>query len=297
MTPTHAGSRRAVTAATAEAEGPTVADVVAILEGLYPLDRAESWDRVGLVVGEGAAPVRRVLLAVDPTVAVAAEAAASDLLVTHHPLLLRGVSALPASTGKGAVVTSLVRAGTALWSGHTNVDRSADGTATALADALGLLDRAPLVAPDRVEDGLLGLGVVGRVARATTVGALASRLAGLLPPTVQGARYTGPASRTVRRVALCPGAGDSELATATAAGADVYITSDLRHHTTLEHLESAADAAAVPALVDIPHFAAEALWLPVAQRVLRAAAQERGWDLEVEVSALSTDPWTGAARP
>ncbi|MGP9693094.1 Nif3-like dinuclear metal center hexameric protein [Brachybacterium sp. AOP25-B2-12] len=294
MTPTHAGSRRPVVPA---ATGPTVADVVGLLETLYPLDRAESWDRVGLVLGEGPAPVRRVLLAVDPTVAVAREAEASDLLITHHPLLLRGASQLPADTGKGAVVTTLIRGGTALWSGHTNVDRSADGTATALADALGLLDRTPLVPPDRIEDGLLGLGVVGRTARATTVGTLASRLAGLLPATVQGARYTGDPRRTVRRVAVCPGAGDSELATATAARADVYVTSDLRHHPALEHLESAADPAVVPALIDIPHFAAESLWLPVLQRVLRAAAEERDWDLTVAVSGLSTDPWTGAARP
>lgn len=292
MAPTHAGTRR--NGGTAP-EGPSVSDVVGLLETLYPLSWAESWDQVGLVLGDGSVPVHRVLLAVDPTLAVAQEAEDADLLVTHHPLLLRGATHLPASSGKGAVVSTLVRSGTALWCGHTNADRSSRGTATALADALGLLDRAPLVPPAHEEDGLFGLGVVGRTARATTVGALAARLATALPATVQGAKYTGDPTRRVRRVAICPGAGDSELETATALGADVYITSDLRHHPALEHLESAADPTAVPALVDVPHFASEQMWLPLLRRTLAEAATARGWDLRIDVSDLRTDPWSGAA--
>src|SRR5699024_1617244 len=98
----------------------------------------EDWDRVGFVLGERDATVGRVLLAVDPTLAIAREAVAHDceLLITHHPLLLRGASFLPADDGKGAVVTSLLRAGTALWCGHTNVDRSTRGTVGAWIDVL-----------------------------------------------------------------------------------------------------------------------------------------------------------------
>ena len=72
---------------------PTLADVVAALERRYPLRTAESWDAVGLVAGDPAQPVRRVLFAVDPVAAVADEAVAwgADLLVTHHPLFLRAV--------------------------------------------------------------------------------------------------------------------------------------------------------------------------------------------------------------
>jgi len=95
----------------------------------------------------------------------------------------------------------------------------------------------------------------------------------------------------VRTVAVCPGAGDSFLAAASAAEVDVYITSDLRHHPALEHLESAADPAAVPALIDVPHAASEALWLPLAQELLREAVP----GLEVLISEQSTDPWGGRA--
>lgn len=276
----------------------SLADVLAVLEGAYPLDWAEDWDRAGLVVGDRDAVVRSVLLAVDPTVAVAREAVAGgiDLLVTHHPLLLRGASFLPADTGKGAVVSELIRAGTALWCGHTNVDRSSLGTVGAWIRALGLEEAEPLAAGPRGDahaahgSRLVGLGAVGSVAP-TTVGRLARRIADLTPTTAQGVRWTGEEDRPVRTIAVCPGAGDSFLDAAADAGVDVYITSDLRHHPALEHVEASADPAAVPALIDVAHSASEALWLPLARDLLEEARP----GIEVRLSDLSTDPWSGRA--
>lgn len=275
---------------------PTLGEVIAVLETLYPLPWAEAWDRVGLVVGDVAEPVFRILLAVDPTIGVAADAEEHDLLVTHHPLLLRGASFLPTSTGKGAVVTSLIRSRTALWCGHTNADRARTGTATTLADVLDLADRTPLEPPARAEEGLLGLGLLGTLPETGTVAGLAQQLSDALPATVQGAVFTGKGERSVRRVALCPGAGDSLLDRVARTDADVFITSDLRHHPALEHLESQGDPARVPALIDIPHWASESMWLPLLAQLLRTEAAMRGWRLEVRVSERRTDPWTGAAR-
>lgn len=276
--------------------GHSLGDVLAVLEGAYPLEWAEDWDRPGLVVGDRTAGVRRVRLAVDPTLAVAREAVAdgADLLVTHHPLLLRGASFLPSDTGKGAVVAELVRAGTALWCGHTNVDRSSRGTVGAWTRALGLREVRALAAGGEEEAAhgsrLLGLGAVGSI-EPTTVGQLAARIAGIVRETAQGIRWTGDADREVRTVALCPGAGDSFLDIATGSGADVYITSDLRHHPALEHIEGAADPLAVPALIDVAHSASEALWLPEAAALLAEALP----GLEVTISERSTDPWNGRA--
>jgi len=281
----------------ADASPRTLGDVVGVLEQTYPLAWAEDWDRVGLVVGDPAAPVRSVLLAVDPTLDVVREAAGHDLLVTHHPLLLRGASALPTTTGKGAAVTGLIRSGTALWCGHTNVDRSSLGTVGAWIRALDLHDVGPLAAgPSAREETvaahgsrLVGLGAVGSLPAVTTVRELATRIAATVPATAQGVRWTGDAERPVHRVAVCPGAGDSCLADAAASGADVYVTSDLRHHPALEHVESAADADAVPALIDVAHSASEALWLPLARELLADVLPE----LAVHVSEASTDPWSG----
>ncbi len=128
----------------------TVADVVGLLEQRYPPSTAESWDAVGLVAGDPSAPVRRVLFAVDPVQAVVDEAiaAGADLLVTHHPLYLRGTTSVSAATPKGRVVHELVRAGCALYTAHTNADSAAGGVADALADLLDLAERRPLTPHD-----------------------------------------------------------------------------------------------------------------------------------------------------
>ncbi|SDQ04219.1 Nif3-like dinuclear metal center hexameric protein [Quadrisphaera sp. DSM 44207] len=137
---------------------PTVADVVAVLERLYPPRWAADWDRVGLVCGDPRAPVERILLAVDPTADVAAEAVAAgaDLLLVHHPLLLRGVHSVAADTPKGRVVHDLVRAGCALYAAHTNADSARPGVSDALARVLGLTDLVPLsAAPSEPTDKLV----------------------------------------------------------------------------------------------------------------------------------------------
>jgi dinuclear metal center YbgI/SA1388 family protein len=123
-----------------------LAAVVALLDRRYPPATAEPWDAVGTVCGDPDQPVRRVLLAVDPTLEVVDEAVdwGADLLVTHHPLLLRPVHSVAATTAKGAAVHRLVRAGCALHVAHTNADAARGGVAEALAEAVGLTDLEPL---------------------------------------------------------------------------------------------------------------------------------------------------------
>ncbi len=125
---------------------PTLGQVVDVLETLYPPQTAEEWDAVGLVCGDRADDVRRVLFAVDPLPAVVDEALAwrADLLVTHHPLLLRPVHSVAADTPKGSLVHRLIRGGCALFTAHTNADVAADGVNDALAGVLGLRDTVPL---------------------------------------------------------------------------------------------------------------------------------------------------------
>jgi dinuclear metal center YbgI/SA1388 family protein len=125
---------------------PTVADVVAAFDALYPPAYAEDWDAVGLVCGDPDAVVRRLHLAVDPVAVVAEEAVTTgaDLLVTHHPLFLKPVHGVAATTPKGRLVHRLVTSGVALHVAHTNADVAEPGVSDALASAIGLTDLAPL---------------------------------------------------------------------------------------------------------------------------------------------------------
>jgi dinuclear metal center YbgI/SA1388 family protein len=121
-----------------------LADVVTELDAWFPPELAEPWDSVGLIFGDPQRPVRKALVAVDPTPEVAAEALAEsvDLLVTHHPLWLGGITKLAGY--KGRLAQHLIGAGIALFNAHTNADRAPDGVNDALAAALGLRDVRPL---------------------------------------------------------------------------------------------------------------------------------------------------------
>lgn len=265
---------------------PTIADLRRVAERLWPTATAEDWDRVGLATGRDEAPVRRVLLAVDAVAATVDEALewGADALLTHHPLLLRGVHTVAEDTAKGALLAALIRGDCALLTAHTNADAPAGGVSDRLAHALGLTDAVPLVvgaSPDA------GIGRVGTLDEALTLRRFADRVAAALPATTTGVRVAGDPGRLVSRVALCGGAGDSLLGHPLVRRADVYVTSDLRHHPAQEALEDGRVTGG-PALIDVAHWASESLWLDAAAE--RLAADLTG--VEFRVSRINTDPWT-----
>src|SRR6478609_5665411 len=136
---------------------PALKDVVDLLHGWYPPATADSWDAVGLVLGDPADQVGKVLFAVDPTIEVAREAVAwgADLLVVHHPLFLKPVHGFAATTPKGRTLATLSGAGCALLTAHTNADQALGGVSEAMATALGVTDLAPLLpAPGLTMDKL-----------------------------------------------------------------------------------------------------------------------------------------------
>lgn len=371
----------------------SVSTITGWFESHYKPRYAESWDRVGLQVGAPAASVSRVLFAVDCTDAVVAEARelGAELIVTHHPLLLRGVNFIRADEPKGRVVMDLVRAGIAHFAAHTNADSATDGVADALASAMGLVETRPLEAQpkpalDKVvtfvppehadavvdalaaagagaigdydscafrsegtgqfrpregadpfigtvgelettpevrvemilprgrradvlaalrsahpyeepaydltelarEDSEVGLGRIGRLQRPTRAAELAQRLADAVPQTAGGIKLGGDPDRLLETVAVVGGAGDSVLDAARAAGVDCYVTGDLRHHPAQDFLAHEG----APVLIDVPHWAAEWMWLPCAEAFLQARATDAGVRLESSVSRINTDPWT-----
>jgi dinuclear metal center YbgI/SA1388 family protein len=115
-----------------------LADVIEVLDEAYPPRLAQSWDSVGLVCGDPDDALGSVTVAVDATPAVVDEVPEAGLLLAHHPLLLRGVDTVAASTPKGALVHRLIRSGRSLFTAHTNADSASPGVSDALAHALGL---------------------------------------------------------------------------------------------------------------------------------------------------------------
>ncbi|MBN3498936.1 Nif3-like dinuclear metal center hexameric protein [Arthrobacter pascens] len=277
-------------------EAPTLGQLMLAVEELWPESLAEEWDEVGLVAGHPSAEITRVMFAVDPTLEVIDEAIewGAELLITHHPLLLKGVTSVAANTPKGKAVHRLIESGTALLTVHTNGDSAVGGVSDVLADALGLQDVAPLT---RAANGLPeeGIGRVGDLAEAMTLGDFAARVYGILPSVAGGVRVSGDKDGLVRRIAVCGGAGDSLFDEVRASGADLYVTADLRHHAASEAREAAVNDR--PYLIDVSHFASEWLWLPAAADALGNVLADQGLDVDIRVSSTNSDPWDFILTP
>ncbi|TLP73166.1 Nif3-like dinuclear metal center hexameric protein [Nesterenkonia sphaerica] len=275
---------------------PSLQEVLDVVEDLWPANLAQDWDAVGLVLGRRDAEVTKIHFAVDPVSEVVEEActAGADLLITHHPLLLRGVTSVEAGTYKGAAVHRLIESGCALLSAHTNGDSAVGGVNDVLCELLGLQETRPLAqAPEGLPEE--GLGRVGSLPEGTTLGDFAARVFGVLPAVAGGVRVAGDRNAFVQRVALCGGAGDSLLSAASEAEADVYLTADLRHHPASEAREAAGGQR--PYLIDVSHFASEWLWLPAAAQTLDRALADRDYEVEIAVSGINTDPWDFVITP
>ncbi|MGW3151466.1 Nif3-like dinuclear metal center hexameric protein [Streptomyces sp. NPDC001177] len=279
---------------------PRLSEVIAALENLWPAERAESWDAVGTVVGDPDQEVSRVLFAVDPVQDIVDEAVklGADLLVTHHPLYLRGTTTVAASTFKGRVVHTLIKNDIALHVAHTNADTADPGVSDALAGALDLRVVRPLVPDPTDPEGRRGLGRVCELDHPVTVREFAARTAERLPATAQGIRVAGDPETVIRTVAVSGGSGDSLFDQVRAAGVDAFLTADLRHHPASEF--TAAVSPGPLALLDAAHWATEWPWCELAAAQLDEISDRHGWDLRVHVSKTVTDPWTAhaaSARP
>ncbi|NBQ92736.1 MAG: Nif3-like dinuclear metal center hexameric protein [Micrococcales bacterium] len=257
-----------------------LSSLVAEFEKIWPSSHAEPWDVVGLVSGNSKREVKKILLTVDLTEEVISEAInlEVDLIFAHHPLLLKGINTVEESTSKGSLLSKLIKSDIALFAAHTNADVQRTGTSAALANALKLKNQRVLVetAPG------LGLGIIGELEN-YSLGDLAGTLNQVLPATATGVRVAGDFQAKVSKIALCAGAGDSYLQVALDAGADVFITSDLRHHPAQEILELAKARRQSFFLIDISHWAAEYIWLE------QAKADLNHLGLETVISDIRTD--------
>ncbi len=236
---------------------PTVHEIENALYELAPRELAQSWDNVGLLVGSPGQEVRRVLIALDITGAVADEAAqlGADLIVAHHPVMnchWHPVQTLRDDTTQGRTLFRLIQGGIAAICMHTNLDAAQGGVSDALAAAIGL-------------EGVSWVEVNGseRVGSLTRAMALPDFLAqvqeGLHP---NGIRYVD-GGRPVRRVAVGGGACGSFFQKAAELGCDAFVTADVKYDQFL-------DAKALDlSLIDAGHFPTENVVCPVLIRYLR----------------------------
>ena len=205
----------------------TVKDIVAVLEAFAPLGIQENWDNSGLVIGRPEDEVHGVLVGFDCTPALIDEAVEKgcDMVVTHHPLIFRGLKHISADDPVGAAVTRAIRAGVAVYAAHTTADKVPQGVSGAMARRLGLQD-IQLLLPDA--DGATGLGCIGYFPipmTGTEALQYVKEKFGL-----QLIRSSKPLETPIEKVALLGGSGGSEADAARSQGAQLYITADVSYH-------------------------------------------------------------------
>ncbi|HWR68852.1 MAG TPA: Nif3-like dinuclear metal center hexameric protein [Desulfomonilia bacterium] len=238
-------------------------DVMKVLDAMAPFDGAEEWDNVGIMVGDPASEVRSVLVALDPTIEVirGAGRAGTDLILTHHPLMIQPLTRLDLSQGVARKISLLIQGHMSLVSMHTNLDKAAGGVADELAAALGLLEVRRC--------GAMRTGTIRK----------ASPLAGW----VRGLPFPHPricdAGRPVHRVAACPGSGMDYWLQARENGCDTFVTGDVRYHAAMEAVEAGMN------VIDVGHFGSEGIIVkPLAARLKKelkgvAVRAHRGKDV------------------
>ena len=234
-----------------------VCDIEKYLFTWAPRELAMDWDNVGLLVGDGAAEVRRVLVALDITEAVAAEAVSigADLIVAHHPLMnctWHKVQHVTADDAQGRIITALLRNGISAICMHTNLDAAEGGVNDALAEKLGLKDTKALTEEK-----------IGRVGMLKYEKPLVEFIQDVIKYLgCNGLRYTD-CGKPVHRVAVGGGACGDYIGQAVALGCDTFVTSDLSYH---EFLDTKALN-----LIDAGHFPTENVICPVILERLQAA--------------------------
>ena len=240
---------------------PTIGDIGKALEAWALPAWAQSFDNVGLQVGDARRAVKRALIALDLTPAVLDEAKQHEatLIITHHPLVFTPLRSVTADGFVSSLALRLAEAGIALYSIHTNLDVAPGGVSFALAECLNLHDLRFLdvfddaVQPADQADTQVGFGVVGRVAAPMTLRAFLQHVAERLQ--TGSLRYTGDPEATVETVAVCGGSGSRFTPQALKAGADAYVTADVTYHKFFDVLD--LEGRPRMALIDAGHYETE----------------------------------------
>lgn len=237
-------------------------DICAKIERIAPPALAEEWDNVGLLIGRADKNVSKIFLCLDLGDREAEEALLSeaDLIITHHPVIFRGIKSLTDETASGRRLLRLIEKDITVYSMHTNFDNAEFGMARYAADKIGLRETEPIES----EDGLTGTGRIGSL---EGEGLTLKELADLVKKafSVQSVKLyekNRNSGRRVKKIAIVPGSGRSFWQQAASLGAECLITGDIDHHTALDAMDEDF------ILMDAGHYGPEQIFMEYMEQYL-----------------------------
>jgi dinuclear metal center YbgI/SA1388 family protein len=210
--------------------------VIDTLERLAPLELAESWDNVGLLVGDQELQVRRVMTCLTVTATTVQEAIERrvDLLLPHHPIPFKPLSRITTEQTTGKLLLEVIRNSIAIYSMHTAWDNAPTGINRQLARCLDLQDSEPLTLSTiaRLREANLGSGICGRLSSPMSVADIQCQLEAVLP--IKTVRHTHSADQRITKLGIVCGSGGSLLGLAAQRGCDGFLTGEATYHHCLE---------------------------------------------------------------
>jgi dinuclear metal center YbgI/SA1388 family protein len=253
---------------------------------MAPFALAEAWDNSGLQIGSRQWPGSKILLALDVTPAVMAEAVAwgADLVLTHHPLIMSPLASIDFSSIPGSIISLCACHNISVISVHTNLDKTNPGLNDYFVKKIGLKPVGSLKAliPES-QDTHTGTGRIFALQEPCTLRSLSNKVS--LRLNVSGVRCVGDMDMMVERVAVCTGSGGSLVKTFLKSGADVFITGDVKYHEARD-----AEQAGV-GLLDVGHFASERMVVDLFYERLTQWAQASKAEIKVKVFDGESDPF------
>jgi len=253
----------------------TINDLLNGLDRIAPFGLAESWDNVGLLIGDPQRESRSVLLGLDPSVSLLKEAISrgADTLLTHHPCIFRPLPFVHTSSPDGAFLELALAHKINVIACHTNFDSAAVGVSDALANLLGIRELSPLRPIASSDNDKLGLGRIGSYATPHSFKEFMAIVFEAL--ALENVQIAGKTPQEVRTVALCGGSGSDLTEEAFRRGADVYLSAEIKHSTA----RWAEDVGFC--VIDGTHYGTERPAVALLQEQLETEISALGWDLQI----------------
>ena len=252
--------------------------MLSALERFAPLPLQESWDNAGLQVGLTETEVSGALLCLDVNEKIVDEAVRKgcNLIVSHHPLLFRGLKTISDLTDVQRTVMKAIEHHICVISMHTNMDNARGGVNYRIAEKLALQD-VQFLAPKTVEGIEAGSGVIGTLPEAMAADDFILKVKKTF--LVECALCNELLRRPIRKVAVCGGAGDFLLDEAVKAGADAFLTGEMHYHQYFGYEQQIQ-------ICIIGHYQSEQFTNEVFQEVIRQACP----DVRTVIAETNTNP-------
>lgn len=264
-----------------------VRDMCSILEAIAPKTLSDSYDNVGLMVGNLEKSVSSILVALDCTLEVIEEAKDKkcNFILTHHPLLFHKPSSITSETLLGKKIIKLITNDINLYSSHTNLDAVSGGINDALTKLLGYTNCKVLQVTHAEEftNSNAGIGRIVKLEKQQTLESLLMEVKSKLK--IKKLRYIGDESMPITTIAIVNGSGSDYLELCKKQGADCVITGDITYHYASDYNESKM------AIIDAGHFATE--WFPLVEvsKQIGVEMAKLGYKNNILISKSMSDPY------